>query len=185
MESSEFSPTGFFDVTFIAKGAFGSVFQAKHKNHPKKLFAVKQMTASDEEDHLKIEKEIRNLQTLNVLNPKPKAIPIFYGFYKEGLANNCYNLIFDFFPKSLLDVKSNKRFPFQVLIQIFESIVNSLAFLQTLGICHRDLKPGNLLFNEENKQIYLIDFRESKENNRGSRKNQKRTHNSRISFIFL
>ena len=41
-------------------------------------------------------------------------------------------------------------------------MVNILAFLKTKGIMHRDLKPGNLLFNDQ-WHLVLADFGTAKE----------------------
>ena len=50
----------------------------------------------------------------------------------------------------------------QILIKFFNRLVNSLCFLQTMGICHRDLKPQNILLDANKENLVIIDFGVSK-----------------------
>jgi serine/threonine protein kinase len=42
------------------------------------------------------------------------------------------------------------------------SIISTLSYLQSVGICHRDMKPANM-FLTSSFEIKLIDFGESKD----------------------
>jgi len=49
------------------------------------------------------------------------------------------------------------------MIRFTKSLIHALAYLQTLKVCHRDLKPDNFLVDEKCENIFVIDFGESKE----------------------
>ncbi len=48
--------------------------------------------------------------------------------------------------------------------KILKSLLKTLEYLHQEGICHRDIKPDNILVNSENNsfEIKLIDFEVSK-----------------------
>ena len=46
--------------------------------------------------------------------------------------------------------------------KIFKSIVTAVEYLHGNGICHRDLKPDNILYNSKTGNIKLMDFNISK-----------------------
>ena len=37
-------------------------------------------------------------------------------------------------------------------------LFNCLIFMGNLGVCHRDLKPDNILYNPETGDLKIIDF---------------------------
>jgi glycogen synthase kinase 3 beta len=41
-------------------------------------------------------------------------------------------------------------------------MLRSLAYIHSLGICHRDIKPQNLLINPETHELKLCDFGSAK-----------------------
>ena len=49
-----------------------------------------------------------------------------------------------------------------IVKRIFKQIVSAVEFLHQEGICHRDLKPDNILYNSKTGLIKLMDFNISK-----------------------
>lgn len=43
-----------------------------------------------------------------------------------------------------------------------KQLLNVLFYLHTRNICHRDIKPDNILYDRLNKKIKIIDFGISK-----------------------
>ena len=58
--------------------------------------------------------------------------------------------------------KARQFFSEDELITMMYSLIDAFAYLESVGICHRDIKPTNL-FLLPNFQIKVIDFGESKE----------------------
>ena len=77
-------------------------------------------------------------------------------------------MVFDYYPKSIKKVinelkeeKENlKQFPLKTLIKFTKDLICTLAFLETFKVCHRDLKPDNLLVDEKCDNIFVIDLGE-------------------------
>ena len=73
----------------------------------------------------------------------------------------------DYMPETLQKLlnfysKTEQIFP-PILIKLFSyQIFKALSFLQTFQICHRDLKPKNILFDPSNFQVKLCDFGNAK-----------------------
>jgi glycogen synthase kinase 3 beta len=49
-----------------------------------------------------------------------------------------------------------------VLIVLDEQLLRSLAYIHSVGICHRDIKPQNLLLNPATGILKLCDFGSAK-----------------------
>ena len=95
----------------------------------------------------------------------------FYGYYFYETPHNTYKLgiISESIEKEYnLELVYRKRikikqyFSENELLTIIYSLIDAFAYLEYLGICHRDIKPTNL-FLLPNFQIKVIDFGESKE----------------------
>ena len=149
------------------KGAFGIVEKVFYipKN---KEYAMKTITKNPDDNC--VEREIGMWNKIKDLTQKPSSIPNFYGSLQNKFSPSTFNLFFDYFPKSIKNIieelKANKcerPFPFNKLIRFTERLINGLAFLQTMKICHCDLKPDNLLLDAFLKNIFIIDLSESKE----------------------
>ena len=49
-------------------------------------------------------------------------------------------------------------------------MLETLEYIHSKNICHRDIKPGNILFNRETQKLKIIDFGISKKTmNRGKK----------------
>ena len=50
----------------------------------------------------------------------------------------------------------------QTLKKIFEQVLSGLAYMHKMNICHRDIKPDNILYDPETEQVKIVDFGISK-----------------------
>ena len=60
---------------------------------------------------------------------------------------------------SLADIKIESE---EELKRIMRELLSALGYLHSRNICHRDVKPENVLYDKENQKIKLIDFGISK-----------------------
>ncbi len=49
------------------------------------------------------------------------------------------------------------------LEKMIVSTISTLSYLQSVGICHRDMKPANLFLLPQTFEMKIIDFGESKD----------------------
>ena len=58
--------------------------------------------------------------------------------------------------------KSGSKIKPHLLIRFFDDLINGLSFLQINGICHRDLKPLNIMLDESKQNLKIIDYGSAK-----------------------
>ena len=127
------------------------------------------------------EVEAKNLDKLNEYKEEAvqlsKAqhhpnVMLSYGYYFYETSHNSYKLgiISEYIHRNLnLEVvyrireKQHLYWSEDKLLKIAYNLIDTFAYLEHIGICHRDIKPTNL-FLLEDYQIKVIDFGESIEN---------------------
>lgn len=160
-------------ISVIGSGSFGTVYKVLDLDdnllYALKTIEVDPLTNSDEE----ILKEITILDNLQNIDPKPLILPNFYGYSVETIDNKTsYLLKFELKEgnmRSLLQEKIEKklRFSFEILRKWAIILIKGLAYLQSKGISHRDLKCENILYSYVGKaldneiRLTITDFGES------------------------
>lgn len=153
VEIKTFSPDRFEFLESL--GSNHSAGRITHKaRHLKsgQIVVIKEFTFvnSSWDGYKQIEKEINTLSRLNHPN-----IPKYLGKYE--------------FEKSLFLVQeyieapslaTYGKLPLDEVKDIALSILDILVYLQSLNspIFHRDIKPENILYQQESKEVYLVDF---------------------------
>lgn len=147
----------------IGNGSFGVVFQARQLNVPK-----------DEED-IAIKKVLqdkrfknRELQIMRLVS-HPNVVELRSFFYSNGDKKDevFLNLIQEFVPETVYRasrhyVKLKQQMPtLQIKLYMYQ-LMRSLAYIHSVGICHRDIKPQNLLLNPNTGVLKLCDFGSAK-----------------------
>ena len=157
----------------LSNGPTADMFLSKNRKTGTKLYAIKRMRLKDQDCEEDFEKNLNIFEKIVSIDPKPRAFPSnYYGYEKEvdEFKQITFQVVFDYYPHSLKSLISEKKltpnaspFQFSKIHNYFKRLVNGLAFLQTLQVCHRDLKSANLLLDETLENIYLMDFRKSNE----------------------
>ena len=154
----------------IGQGAFGKIYLVK-KNKTNEVYALKQIALKDREDLNCKKEEFEFLMKLTEENPELNIIKVL-GIEVKKLDKFCVVLYVLMeagkcdWEKELHQRNKEKRYYKEnELINILISLVDTFSVLQEKGISHRDVKPQNILYIEEdkNKSVYKItDFGEAK-----------------------
>lgn len=77
------------------------------------------------------------------------------------------NLVLEYVPETVYSIsrlhqKSKTALPLLFVKLYLYQLSRALGHIHSLGICHRDIKPQNLLVNPENQQLKLCDFGSAK-----------------------
>lgn len=173
----------------IGEGNNTIVYRAEN-NLTKEIVAIKVIvlpTNSNENQSIKPNNlEISILKNVDDIN----CIHLISHYYIQqkhnNLTANVFYLVMDYFDSSLHLAFSTKRFKFInniTMIKIFAfQLFKGLSYLHnTVGIAHCDIKPSNLLFNEEDCVLKICDFGTS----RVLTKNFDSSQNSKSSMNYI
>lgn len=136
----------------INRGAFGVIYSGFNKITKDKV-AIKIELA--ENSLIKNEARIYNFLE------RQKGIPKL----RMYLTDSKYNyLVIDLLGESLYSLKerNNNIFSLEYVYNIGIQITNILNDIHNMGIVHRDIKPQNIVFDNDMKKVFLIDFGLSK-----------------------
>lgn len=148
------------DTSVIGNGSFGVVFQVNLLATGEKV-AIKKVLQDRRFKN-------RELQIMRMLNHE-NVVDLKYFFYSGGQKKDevYLNLMLEFVPETLYQVarsysKNKQSFPMLHAKLYMYQIFRSLAYIHNLGICHRDIKPQNLLLNSATGVLKLCDFGSAK-----------------------
>jgi serine/threonine protein kinase len=144
----------------IGSGSFGVVYQATIAETGE-CVAIKKVFQDKRYKN-------RELQILKELE-HPNVIKLRHNFYTPGeKPDEIYlNCVMDYIPDTLSRVirqyyKSKTSMP-MLLVKLYSyQMLRSLAYIHAIGICHRDIKPQNVLVNPNNHVIKMCDFGSAK-----------------------
>uniref|UniRef100_A0A8D3DBF0 Glycogen synthase kinase-3 beta n=1 Tax=Scophthalmus maximus TaxID=52904 RepID=A0A8D3DBF0_SCOMX len=153
------------DTKVIGNGSFGVVYQAKLCDSGE-LVAIKKVL----QDKRFKNRELQIMRKLDHCN----IVRLRYFFYSSGdKKDEVYlNLVLDYVPETVYRVARHYSRAKQTLPMVFVKLYmyqlfRSLAYIHSFGICHRDIKPQNLLLDPETAVLKLCDFGSAKQLVRG------------------
>jgi len=147
----------------IGNGSFGVVFEAKVVETGE-VVAIKKVL----QDKRFKNRELQIMRQL-VKDPHTNVVALRHCFYSQGeKAEDLYlNLVLEFVPETVYSIsrrhhKHNIPLPLLYVKLYLYQLSRALAHIHAIGICHRDIKPQNLLVNPKNQQLKLCDFGSAK-----------------------
>ena len=144
----------------IGNGSFGVVFQATVVQTGE-IVAIKKVL----QDKRFKNRELSIMKQLSHTN----IVDLKHCFYSQGEKQDevYLNLVLEYVPDTVYRVarnaqKSKSLLPTLTVKMYMYQLFRSLAYIHSLGICHRDIKPQNLLVNEKTCTLKLCDFGSAK-----------------------
>eukprot|EP01032_Pedospumella_encystans_P016854 gene16854-19208_t len=147
----------------IGHGSFGAVFLAKVVETDE-MVAIKKVL----QDKRFKNRELQIMRQL-VKQPHPYIVALKHHFVSKGSkSDDVYlNLVLEFIPETIYSISKyfNRRkesIPiFSVKLYMYQ-LARALAHIHGMGICHRDIKPHNLLVDPVRQVLKLCDFGSAK-----------------------
>nr|AKA09694.1 glycogen synthase kinase-3 beta variant 2 [Schizothorax prenanti] len=153
------------DTKVIGNGSFGVVYQAKLCDSGE-LVAIKKVL----QDKRFKNRELQIMRKLDHCN----IVRLRYFFYSSGdKKDEVYlNLVLDYVPETVYRVarhysRAKQTLPMVYVKLYMHQLFRSLAYIHSFGICHRDIKPQNLLLDPDTAVLKLCDFGSAKQLVRG------------------
>jgi len=144
----------------IGNGSFGVVYQATVIETGETV-AIKKVLQDRRFKN-------RELQIMNMLD-HPDVVTLKHCFYSKGEKPDdvFLNLVMEYIPETIHRTlrtysKARKLVPIMYTKVYMYQVARSLAYIHSLGICHRDIKPQNLLLNTRTHDVKLCDFGSAK-----------------------
>ncbi|KAK3609608.1 hypothetical protein CHS0354_038608 [Potamilus streckersoni] len=148
------------DAKVIGNGSFGVVYQAKLVD-TSELVAIKKVL----QDKRFKNRELQIMRKLEHCN----IVKLRYFFYSAGEKKDevYLNLVLEYVPETVYRVarqysKSKQTIPILYIKLYMYQLFRSLAYIHSQGVCHRDIKPQNLLLDPETGVLKLCDFGSAK-----------------------
>jgi hypothetical protein len=137
----------------LGKGGMGAVYKAVDLTlkRPVALKVLQSTWSSNRELTAQFEREASLTARIN----HPNVVRV----YSTGVAYGMFYIAMELVDKGALDTKMDAvgKVPEEEVLQTCMQVAEGLAAAHRAGLIHRDIKPGNILFGEQN-QAKIVDF---------------------------
>ena len=151
--TAELAAAGFEDAQEIGSGGFGVVYRCTQAALDRTV-AVKVLTVDlDEENQARF---LREQRAAGRLTGHPNIVNVLHA----GVTDNGRPfIVMPYYPQDSLDAQIRRRgpLPLDEALRLGVKVAGALETAHQLGILHRDVKPGNILFTDYGEPA-LADF---------------------------
>lgn len=150
------------DLRTIGNGSFGVVFQATLQRPTQEQIAIKKVLQDKRFKNRELQ-IMRKLDHCNVVKLKY----FFHTMGERGSSEVYLHLVLEYIPETLYKIarthsRTRQNLP-MILVKLYMyQLFRSLNYIHSMDICHRDIKPQNLLLNPETGVLKLCDFGSAK-----------------------
>lgn len=151
---------------YIAYGGFGIVYKAYSQKYKSRIFAIKQIVVTDQEQ---MNQTLRDIDILYDLKDQDECYEGISCIYDHAIYEDMYRgkypiiyILMEYIQgldlETLIHQKPEMvRFYFS---DIFEQCVTYLTYIHSKGYIHRDFRSANIMFTlrDQKPQIKIIDF---------------------------
>ncbi|EFO28226.2 CMGC/GSK protein kinase [Loa loa] len=153
------------NLHLFSNGIFSNVYKGLLRYPQHRLIAVKKSWSDQSELVFGLEEsmEVQILMMLNRMHHK-NIVQLLYKFSQSYPDQKiCTALVFEFFPMNLYEVRERYG-PLSILdIKLYIwQLFRGQAHLEKNNVCHRDIKPQNLLVDHKSGMLKITDFGSSK-----------------------
>lgn len=148
------------DSKVIGNGSFGVVYQARLCDTGEQI-AIKKVLQDKRFKNRELQ-IMRKLEHQNIVKLK-------FFFYSSGEKKEevYLNLVLEYVPETVYKVarhysKNKQTMPVLLIKLYMYQLFRSLAYIHSHGVCHRDIKPQNLLVDPVSGVLKLCDFGSAK-----------------------
>ncbi|CAK58460.1 unnamed protein product (macronuclear) [Paramecium tetraurelia] len=142
----------------LGEGAHAVVRQCWQITNPDETYAVK-ITRNPDPEITEIMKQTF-LNTVSLNHPYICQTNMLY----IDPNMECSYLVMEYLPYPSLQqiLKERQKLQFEEVRLITRQLFEAVSYLHQVGLCHRDIKPDNIVFDSDSNSIKLIDFGVSK-----------------------
>lgn len=144
--------SGYTLKRFLGKGSVGIVYEATNREGLDVAIKVMEVTPFIDEKMLRM--IVDGALATQKISPCARVAEI----YDTGSFENYYYIVMPFYKGGVLEEYiENKNVSLKTKLKIAHSLSQTLYLIHDAGIIHGDLKPSNVLLDDDNYP-YLIDF---------------------------
>ncbi len=152
---------GYEIIREIGRGGMSIVFLAKPDIQSEPV-VLKLMFTDNQMDDKALKRFLQEYNLISALD-HPNVVNI----YERAFASNFAYIAMEYFPGGDLSSKLKKQLPLSTTTKYIKQISHGLAAIHGINVVHRDIKPGNILFRDDDT-LTITDFGAAKNRTAGA-----------------